>query len=135
MNEFIKYDVQELTLLLKEYYETHRFIPVANVTIETKIGAEGSGNDEYDGVTILAKVLYKNKINGVSEDVLIIADMKRFTKVVLNDHGYDVNSIVFNAGIHENSVPTGIGERIVKKPYFDGITVDATKIDKMKHSK
>lgn len=121
MHNIIQYNVQELSILIKKYYEKHKQAKDANVIITTGINKVGSGLDAYDVAAVFAKVSYKKMINGNSEakeEDLILADMIRIVRIVLSDYGYNINSITPVVGVNENLVPTAIGEQIVKKPYF-----------------
>lgn len=99
----IKYDKEEVQLLIEEYYRNEQ-----NKNVTTIVGCKKENE----------KAIVKTKVtenNGEYIKTLNIYEMSAYVGAVLNKKGLDVKKVVFDTRMENAKYP---GET-----YFDGITV------------
>ena len=93
--------------------------------------------DRYDQEECNVEIKLRKKINLLGKERIVTTslskeEIKEVLKAILEDSGYDVVDITFDNGINYITEGYGMGERIVPRAYFNGVTVIIKKHEKVK---
>ncbi len=123
----IKYEPNEINKMLEEYYRQYERRNVkSNISFKKGYVSDGKGGSKEDtivSITLTEEVTLLGMKNTAIEEV----SEERLTEIfttLLEKTGYDLDSLQYIKGLDTNFVGYGMGEQLISKPYFCGVSLD-----------
>lgn len=132
----IEYEPKEINRMLEEYYRQYERRNVkSNISFKKGYVGDGKGGSVEDtivSITLTEEVTLLGIKNTAVEEV----SKERLTEIfttLLDKVGYDLDSLQYIKGLDSNFVGYGMGEQLIKKPYFSGISLDISHHQEKSH--
>ena len=118
---------EEIVKLLEEYY---RRLEGRMVKVKISVKKDLVGFYESEECVTTFAIVEELDVAGIHkevETVLSIDELKTNLGALFNLYEFDLVSLSLESGLTSTCEGFGMGEHVVKKPYFNGVTVEIKK--------
>lgn len=131
----LSFDKNKMRTVMENYYRKYEDFEGV-VTVDCKMGSVGYGMSEHQDAVVSVKIAGTLDVMGekvpmtrnvAQEEVLNVF------KTVLGETGYTVTDVSLDSGVKETCEGYGMAEHTVKRPYFNGVVVNVSEKQLVRH--
>ena len=121
----LRFNEDSMKKVIEKYYMEYEDFD-GKVITECNTGYVGYGMSEREDALVSIKIV--GKLDVMGEKISMTRDVSSndvldIFKTVLGKSGYTVSDVSLDKGLKQTCEGYGMGERMVSKPYFNGIVV------------